>query len=133
MPDTVPSKPKLLVLGTGFAALTLLKKIDPKLYDITVVSPRNHFLFTPLLPSTTVGTLEFRSISEPIRNALPGTSSTFYQAYCVGIDTTTKLVTCRGIHDAQEFVLSYNVLVIAVGAVSKTFGIPGDEEHTLNQ
>ena len=131
MPDTVPSKPKLLVLGTGFAALTLLKKIDPKLYDITVVSPRNHFLFTPLLPSTTVGTLEFRSISEPIRNALPGKSSTFYQAHCVGIDTTTKLVTCRGIHDAQEFVLSYNVLVIAVGAVSKTFGIPGVEEHTL--
>lgn len=30
-------------------------------------SPRNHMLFTPLLASTTVGTLEFRSIAEPVR------------------------------------------------------------------
>ena len=34
---------------------------------ITVVPPRNHFLFTPLLPSTTVGTLEFRCVQEPVR------------------------------------------------------------------
>ena len=32
-------------------------------FDVTVVSPRNHFLFTPLLPSTSVGTLEFRCVN----------------------------------------------------------------------
>ena len=32
-----------------------------------VVSPRNYFLFTPLLPSVTVGTLAARSILEPTR------------------------------------------------------------------
>lgn len=36
------------------------REIDKDKYDVTVISPRNHFLFTPLLPSTTVGTLEFR-------------------------------------------------------------------------
>lgn len=35
--------------------------------DVKVVSPSNHFLFTPLLPSTAVGTLEFRAIQEPVR------------------------------------------------------------------
>jgi len=37
-------------------------------YDVIVVSPRNHFLFTPLLASTTVGTLEFRTVMEPVRS-----------------------------------------------------------------
>jgi NADH dehydrogenase FAD-containing subunit len=33
----------------------LARKLNKKLYDVTLVSERNHFLFTPLLPSTTVG------------------------------------------------------------------------------
>lgn len=36
------------------------REVDKEKYEVTVISPRNHFLFTPLLPSTTVGTLEFR-------------------------------------------------------------------------
>jgi NADH dehydrogenase FAD-containing subunit len=48
------------VLGSGWAGFTLLKGIDTKLYDVVMISPRNYFLFTPLLASTAVGTLEFR-------------------------------------------------------------------------
>ncbi len=126
-----PGKPKLLVLGTGFAAFSLLHRIDPDCYDILVASPRNHFLFSPLLPSTTVGTLEFRSIIEPVRALQRKTHLTFYQARCTAIDTTTKLATFEGQFDGDTFILSYNVLVIAVGAESKTFNIPGVREHAL--
>ena len=51
---------KLIILGTGWGSYSVLKSINKSLYDVIVVSPRNHFLFTPLLTSTTVGTLEFR-------------------------------------------------------------------------
>ena len=51
---------RLVILGTGWSSYSLLKNIDKKKYDVIVISPRNHFLFTPLLASTTVGTLEFR-------------------------------------------------------------------------
>ena len=63
------NRPTIVVLGTGFAAFSFVKSIDVSRYDVHIVSPRNHFLFTPLLPSTTVGTIEFRSIIEPIRTA----------------------------------------------------------------
>ena len=56
----ISEKKKLVILGTGWGSYAVLKTIDKKLYDVVVVSPRNHFLFTPLLASTTVGTLEFR-------------------------------------------------------------------------
>lgn len=124
-------KPKLVVLGTGFAAVSFLRKIRTDLYDLVVVSPRNHFLFTPLLPSSTVGTVEFRSIIEPIRQALDPDTFTYYQARCMAIDPTTRLITCEGVHDRDLFLLSYNILVLAVGATNKTFGIPGVEQHAF--
>ena len=63
-----PKKKRVVVLGTGWAGTSLLKDLDASLYDIQVVSPRNYFAFTPLLPSVTCGTVEARSIVEPIRN-----------------------------------------------------------------
>lgn len=125
------AKPILLILGTGFAAFSLLHHIDRKKYDVRVASPRNHFLFSPLLPSTTVGTLEFRSIIEPVRSMQKRLDLKFYQATCTNIDVETKLVTCEGVFDRETFLISYNILVIAVGAVSKTFNIPGVTEYAL--
>lgn len=43
-----------------------VQDIDPKLYDLTVVSLRNHMVFTPLLASACVGTLEARAVAQPI-------------------------------------------------------------------
>lgn len=52
-------KPRVVVLGTGWAACRFMKGLDTKIYDIVCISPRNHMVFTPLLASTCVGTLEF--------------------------------------------------------------------------
>lgn len=42
-------------------------------YDVTMVSPRNYFLYTPLLPSAATGTVEPRSIVDPVRSHIPDT------------------------------------------------------------
>jgi NADH:ubiquinone reductase (non-electrogenic) len=122
-------KQRLVVLGTGFASFSLIKSLDTELYEVVVVSPRNHFLFTPLLPSTTVGTIEFRSIIEPIRTAKD--HITYYHAYCVDVDTEKRLVHCTNALDGNPFALEFDRLVIGVGAISNTFGIPGVEEYAL--
>lgn len=64
----VDEKKKVVVLGTGWAGTSFLKNIKDASYEIQVISPRNYFAFTPLLPSVTCGTVEARSIVEPIRN-----------------------------------------------------------------
>jgi NADH dehydrogenase FAD-containing subunit len=56
-----------------------------------VVSPRNHFLFTPLLPSTAVGTLEFRCIQEPVRTIK---DIHYYQMVVNNIDFSARRVDC---------------------------------------
>lgn len=54
------TKPRLVVVGSGWGAISLIKKLDKDKYNVTLVSDNNYFLFTPLLPSATVGTLELR-------------------------------------------------------------------------
>jgi NADH:ubiquinone reductase (non-electrogenic) len=84
-------KPRVVVLGTGWAACRFMKGLDTRIYDVVCISPRNHMVFTPLLASTCVGTLEFRSVAEPvnrIQSALATSpNSYFYMASCFGIDT----------------------------------------------
>ena len=64
-------KPIVLILGSGWAAHAVIKVIDTDKFCTVVVSPTNHFLFTPMLPSCAVGSIEFRSLLEPIRVANP--------------------------------------------------------------
>jgi NADH:ubiquinone reductase (non-electrogenic) len=66
--ESESKKKKVVVLGTGWAGTSFLKNLKDPSYEVQVVSPRNYFAFTPLLPSVTCGTVEARSIIEPIRN-----------------------------------------------------------------
>ncbi|TGO81323.1 hypothetical protein BPOR_1206g00010 [Botrytis porri] len=58
---------RILILGSGWSGFTLSRQLDPKKYQTVVISPRSYFVFTPLLASTAVGTLEFRSALESVR------------------------------------------------------------------
>jgi hypothetical protein len=88
---TRDQKPRLVVLGSGWGACRLLKDINMRLYDVVCVSPRNHMVFTPLLASTCVGTLEFRSVAESVRSIQPALSmspdSNYFLARCTAINT----------------------------------------------
>lgn len=130
------AKPRVCVLGTGWSSFALAKNIDRSAFDVTVVSPRNHMLFTPLLASTTVGTLEFRSIAEPLKASLPDIN--FVQAHCTGIDFGRRVVhaveTPRGgkggvAADAMVADIPFDILAVGIGARNNTFGIPGVVEN----
>ncbi|KAK3399286.1 hypothetical protein B0T20DRAFT_196662 [Sordaria brevicollis] len=131
-----PSKKTLVVLGTGWGSVSLLKKLDTEHYNVIVISPRNYFLFTPLLPSCTTGLIEHRSIMEPIRTILRHKKANvkFYEAEASSVDPERKVVRVldtseiRG--DVIETEIPYDMLVVGVGAENATFGIPGVREHT---
>jgi NADH:ubiquinone reductase (non-electrogenic) len=92
-------KARVVVLGTGWAGSRLMKDLDTGGYDVVCVSPRNHMVFTPLLASTCVGTLEFRSVAEPLARIQPAVSSSpgsyFLLARCTGVDPDAHTVSSR--------------------------------------
>ena len=134
-PPNPPSatKERLLVLGTGWGSAAFLKEIDCTKYDVTVVSPRNYFVFTPMLAGASVGTVDFKSITVPIREI--NRQVRYLEAAATEIDPNTNTVSCVSIVcegnscETEEFTLNYDRLIYTVGAQTTTFGTPGVEEY----
>jgi NADH:ubiquinone reductase (non-electrogenic) len=111
--------------------VSLLKKLDTENYNVTVISPRNYFLFTPLLPSCTTGTVEHRSIMEPIRSITRHKKAAvkYYEAEATKIDPERKVISIDDNSDikgaSNKTEVPYDMLVVSVGAENATFGIPG--------
>lgn len=134
-PSPIPRelRKRIVVLGSGWGAASFLKGIDTDIFDVTVISPRNHFVFTPMLAGASVGTVEYRSITEPIREI--NRKAKFLEATATDVDPETQLVTCQSVVcdgnscDIAEFTVRYDRLVITVGAQTNTFGIPGVREY----
>ncbi|PNH58376.1 hypothetical protein VD0002_g9155 [Verticillium dahliae] len=123
-------KPKLVILGGGWGGVAMLKELNPDDYHVTVISPKNYFLFTPMLPSATVGTLELRSLVEPIRRVLARVNGHFVRAKAENVEFSHKLVEVSQ-EDKQgnvtRFYVPYDKLVIAVGSTTNPHGVKGLE------
>ena len=131
------SKPRAVIIGSGWAGFAIAKEFKRGGWDLTFVSPRNHMLFTPLLPAAAVGTLEFRSIAEPIKHSFPECHYELGEA--TTIDPVKKEVVVQtpeqgpngGQQDVKTARIPYDVVVVAPGARNATYGVPGVEKHAF--
>ena len=123
---------RVVVLGTGWGGFALAGSLDKTIFDVSVVSPRNHMLFTPLLASTAVGTLEHRSIISPVRELGFRNRSDFHLSHAVDVDPEEKRVTCvPAVGPGEPYELAYDDLVLAIGSQPNTFGLEGVDKHAL--
>jgi NADH dehydrogenase len=121
-------KPHIVIIGAGFGgvytAKYLLRELDD-LADVTLVSRDNYFLFTPLLHEVATGSLSHQSVVEPVAEIFRGTHLHFCQGEVHNIDLVGKSV------QGENCSFQYDYLVIASGAETNTYGIPGVAEHSL--
>ncbi len=125
------AKKHIVVVGSGWASISFLRSLnlDPATHHVTCVSPRGQFLYTPLLPAAVVGSVEARSIVEPVRSLLPPGAS-FVEAAVTAVHAGTRTITCESaLSPGRPFTLAYDVLVLAPGSVANDFGTPGVKEH----
>jgi len=119
-----------VVLGTGWAGFRVLNDIDDKKFEVSVISPRNHLLFTPMLASSALGTVNQRSICQPVRPIVAKKKANFYESRVQSINREEKLVECEN-KDGHRFHIPYDKLVVAVGFQPNDFNTPGVKEHAL--
>lgn len=123
-------KPKLVILGGGWGSVAILKELNPDDYNVTLISPTNYFLFTPMLPSATVGTLGLKSLVEPIRRILHRVRGHFLRASAEDVDFSHKLVEVSQTDASGKevrFYVPYDKLVIGVGSSTNPHGVKGLE------
>lgn len=83
-------KERVVILGSGWAGYAFARTLDPAKYERIIVSPRSYFVFTPLLASTAVGTLEFRATLESVRRL--GKNVSFHQGWADDVDFSRKVI-----------------------------------------
>ncbi|KAG2744851.1 NADH dehydrogenase [Suillus brevipes Sb2] len=133
-----PSKKTLVILGSGWGATSLLKGLGTIITLYIVVSPKNFFLFTPLLLSVAVGTLNARSILQPTRYLTRHKQRQVLviEAEAKEVDPVNKTVTLSDDSEIQgqisSMTIPYDYLVYAVGAETQTFVIPGMQKRFLD-
>jgi NADH:ubiquinone reductase (H+-translocating) len=115
----------VLVVGGGFAGSYVARLLGKR--GATIVSPENFMLYTPMLPEAASGTLEPRHVVVPLRLMCPHAELLVGDA--TALDAERRIVQVRS--HAGELAVSYEQLVIALGAVPRTLPVPGLAEHGL--
>lgn len=114
-----------LVLGGGFAGGYVARLLGRR--GSTIVSPENYMLYTPLLPEAGAGTLEPRHVVVPLRQMCPHAELLLGRA--TSLDRDRRVVSAETLAGPLE--IAYERLVVALGAVARTFPVPGLLEHGL--
>lgn len=70
----------------------MLQSLPTQAYNVTLISPTTYFAFTPLLPSACVGTVEARSLVEPIRKLIARVRGHYLMGSAVDIDMAERMV-----------------------------------------
>jgi NADH dehydrogenase len=114
------AKPRIVIVGAGFAGLNCARALRKAPVQVTLVDRRNHHLFQPLLYQVATGALNPADIAAPMRSVLRRQRNTdVLLAEVLGIDLDSRRVRL----DAGG-ALPYDHLVVATGATHAYFGHP---------
>jgi NADH dehydrogenase len=115
--QTSATRPRVVIIGAGFAGLSAAKALAMAPVDVTVVDRRNYHLFQPLLYQVATAGLSPADIATPIRGILgKQRNTTVLLARVTGIDVAARIVET----DAKR--IPYDTLIVATGARHAYFG-----------
>jgi NADH:ubiquinone reductase (H+-translocating) len=121
--------PHVVVVGGGFAGLSAVKtlsKVKPPV-RVTLLEQHNYHLFQPLLYQLATGLVQPADIAHPVRGIVRRYGrAAVRMATVTGVDFDAKQVLTD---DGRR--IGYDFLILAAGATTATFGIPGVAEHSF--
>ena len=113
-----PGRPRVVIVGGGFAGIHAAKGLANLPVDVTVIDRRNHHTFQPLLYQVALAVLSPADIAQPIRTILRGQPNTE-----VLMDEVTDLsVADKQITLGSGARVRWDYLVLATGATHSYFG-----------
>jgi NADH dehydrogenase len=118
---------RVIVIGAGFGGLHAAKALAKAPVDVLVVDANNFHTFAPLLYQVATAGLDADDIAFPARGIFHRQRNVDFR---MGRVTAVDLP-AREIELADGTRIGYDHLVVAAGAVTNDYGIPGVEEHAF--
>ncbi|MCF6307067.1 MAG: NAD(P)/FAD-dependent oxidoreductase [Flavobacteriaceae bacterium] len=120
------SLPRVVIIGGGFAGLSLVEGLKNKPVQVVLIDKNNYHQFQPLLYQVATSGLEPDSIAFPFRKQIKGYKNvSFRLAEVQEIDTVSKKTQTNNGH------LTYDYLVVATGTTTNFFGMKNVENNSL--
>jgi NADH:ubiquinone reductase (H+-translocating) len=122
----------IVIVGSGFTGFTCARRLARILgrqhapVDITVISPVDYMLYTPLLPDVAGGLVDARFVTVPLANTLKGVHAVRGRVDAVDFVQQT-LTYCDP--EERSHSLSWDRLVLTPGSVTRLFDVPGLATH----
>lgn len=125
---------RILVLGGGFGGIYAALRFEKALagntsLEVTLVNRENFFLFTPMLHEVAASDLDMTDIVNPIRKLLRRVKFVEGDVESIDLAAHRVVVSHGGNPHAHEF--EYDHLVVALGAITNFYALPGVEERAL--
>ena len=118
----------ILVIGGGFAGVSVARGLDARA-EVTIVSETNFLLFTPMLAEVAAADVDPRHIISPVRQLCP--HARLVQGEVLAIDPARRSVSVRPPFGGDPIELEADAMVLAMGGISATFGVPGVADLAL--
>ncbi|GAB4043177.1 NAD(P)/FAD-dependent oxidoreductase [Spirosoma jeollabukense] len=123
-----PAKKRVVIVGGGFAGLSLCQQLFNNLfYEITLIDKNNYNYFTPLLYQVATGFLEPSSISYPFRKIFRGKNLNFRMGTLLKVNTDVNTLSLT---DGSE--IGYDILVFAAGSRTNFLGSESTQRHAFS-
>lgn len=118
--------PRVIIIGGGFAGISVAKKLFDKKVQLVMLDKRNYHTFQPLLYQVSTSGLEPDSIAYPLRKILNKSNNSFFRlAEVEQINADQKEV------KTNIGTLSYDYLIIATGSKTNFFGNENVEKNAV--
>src|SRR5690606_28365103 len=118
---------RVVVVGAGFGGLALVDELAEAPVDVVLVDANNFHTFQPLLYQVATAGLDSDDIAHPVRGIVARRRNVDVRmGKVVDVDLGARRVV---FDDGPP--LEYDQLVLAAGAVTATYGVPGIAEHAF--
>lgn len=118
-------KKSVVIAGAGFTGLTAALNLD-KEFQITVISSRPNFEFTPNIHELVSGSKSIYDVQVRLKDILNRANiKIVHDSVKEVIGADNKIITSSG----EEY--PYECLLVATGGENNTFSVPGAEEFSL--
>ena len=120
-------RPRVAIVGGGFAGLACARALDPRRFDVLLVDRSAQFEFVPNIHEIVSGVKTPETVQLPLRPVMDSLGHRFRRATVQSADTEARqLLLGRGRP------VDYDTLVMAAGATDATFGVPGVRDHSVS-